>query len=117
MKKKIIIIACAIFIFIMLLISILNFILIERYTCTITSIDGKNIIVETVNDEKYEISTNNTTIKNEHGDIISVTNLNVGDVIKVIRVKKMHKTDAGYYGIKPLDNVGLIRVLPKDRTN
>ena len=53
------------------------------YIAEITEIEGKRIIVIDTENIKYQLYTNNIKIKNDNGQTIDISDLNIGDNIKM----------------------------------
>ena len=85
------------------------------YIAEITEIEGKRIIVIDTENIKYQLYTNNIKIKNEYGKNIDISNLNIGDNIKII-IKDEIKRDIAMTPTL-LQNVKLIKVLENKNDN
>ena len=87
----------------------------KTYSAKITQIEGKRIIIRDSDNIEYQLYTNDIKINNTDGKIIDVSNLNIGDNIKII-IKDEIKRDIAMTP-KLLQNVKLIKVLEKNLDN
>lgn len=85
------------------------------YIAEITEIEGKRIIVIDTENIKYQLYTNNIKIKNDNGQTIDISDLNIGDNIKIITKKGMERAIAMTPTL--LQNVKLIKVLENKNDN
>ena len=85
------------------------------YIAEITEIEGRRIIVIDTENIKYQLYTNNIKIKNDNGQTIEISDLNIGDNIKIITKKGMERSIAMTPTL--LQNVKLIKVLENKNDN
>lgn len=86
----------------------------KTYSAKITQIEGKRIIIRDSDNIEYQLYTNDIKI-NDDGKNIDISNLNIGDNIKII-IKDEIKRDIAMTP-KLLQNVKLIKVLEKNLNN
>ena len=85
------------------------------YEAIITEIEDKRIIVRDTSNKIYQLYTNNIKIENNNGKTIDISNLNIGDNIKIITKDEIVKDIAMTPTL--LQNVKLIKVLENNFDN
>lgn len=99
----------------------------EKYTGIIVSIGNDNIIVKSTNskikenaiDEEiglkyYSFSTEGVLVKKYDGHKIESSELKVGDIIDIFKIKEKLKKDI-LYSVEPLYNVKMVKVVEKNK--